>query len=217
MDGQGAIAIQAGKDFAKLTDNNMYEALALIRFGRFEEVLELSNRPPGDIPGGIWDFTQGYAHLKVGNIGTARNYLENIKQTAEESETSYRGQKAEDLLGSVGFILEGEILREEKELTMAVEAFNKAVDAYDKLPYSEPETLPFSPRHWLGSVLLEMKEYNKAEKVYREQLEHHPNNGWSLYGLMQSMEGQDKQTKKIQKEFSDSWKRSDTWIPSANF
>ena len=41
MDGQGAIAIQAGKDYAKVTGDGLYHALTLLRFGRFEEILSL--------------------------------------------------------------------------------------------------------------------------------------------------------------------------------
>ena len=35
MDGQGAIAIQAGKDYAKRTGDSVYHVLTLLRFGRF--------------------------------------------------------------------------------------------------------------------------------------------------------------------------------------
>ena len=38
-DGQGAIAMRAGKDYTKLTGESFYEVLTLIRFGRFDEVL----------------------------------------------------------------------------------------------------------------------------------------------------------------------------------
>src|SRR5690606_7092639 len=47
-DGQGAVAIQAAKDYAKITrDGAFYRTLTLARFGRFDEVLELSD-PPED-------------------------------------------------------------------------------------------------------------------------------------------------------------------------
>ena len=53
MDGQGAIAMRAGKDYAKLTrGDTMFQLLALIRFGRFDEVLEIATRPESDIPAG---------------------------------------------------------------------------------------------------------------------------------------------------------------------
>src|SRR6476646_5260453 len=61
MDGQGAIAIQAAKDYAKITESNMYQVLSLIRFGRFDEVLEIKKRPNDPIEAGAWDFGQGYA------------------------------------------------------------------------------------------------------------------------------------------------------------
>ena len=51
MDGQGAIAMQAGKDYAKLTGDSFYEVLTLMRFGRFDEVLEVTNRPKRRDPG----------------------------------------------------------------------------------------------------------------------------------------------------------------------
>ena len=66
MDGQGAIAMQAGKDYAKLTGDTFYQVLTLLRFGRFDEVLEVTNRPKDDIPGALWDFAQGYAQLQQG-------------------------------------------------------------------------------------------------------------------------------------------------------
>src|SRR5712671_1226472 len=38
MDGQGALAMQAGKDYAKLTGDASFQAMTLTRFGRFDEV-----------------------------------------------------------------------------------------------------------------------------------------------------------------------------------
>ena len=80
MDGQGAIAMQAGKDYAKLTGESFYQVLTMIRFGRFDEVLEVKNRPKEDILGGLWDFAQGYAQLKTGNADFAKVYLERVKK-----------------------------------------------------------------------------------------------------------------------------------------
>ena len=62
MDGQGALAIQAGKDYTKLTGNPMYHLTTLIRFGRFDEVPALDQRPEKDpIQQGYYDFSHGYA------------------------------------------------------------------------------------------------------------------------------------------------------------
>jgi tetratricopeptide (TPR) repeat protein len=83
-DGQGAIAIQAGKDYAKISDNERYHALTLLRFGRFDEVVELDNRPDEEISAAMWDFAMGYSELRLGNAGSAQataNALQELTET----------------------------------------------------------------------------------------------------------------------------------------
>ena len=58
-DGQGAIAMRAGKDYGKLTRSSFYEVLTMIRFGRFDEVLQVTTRPTNEVQGGLWDFATG--------------------------------------------------------------------------------------------------------------------------------------------------------------
>ncbi len=108
-DGQGAVAMRAGKDYAKLTGNSFYEALTLLRFGRFDEVINVGNRPKDDVMGGLWDFAQGYAHLKQGDVDFAKLYLARVKKTAETSTGAFRNHTAKGLLGIVADILEGEM------------------------------------------------------------------------------------------------------------
>ncbi|MEO5740754.1 MAG: hypothetical protein ABIS29_09190, partial [Vicinamibacterales bacterium] len=57
MDGQGAIAMQAGKDYAKLTGDSFYQVLTLLRFGRFDEIVAVTNRPRNEITAALWDFS----------------------------------------------------------------------------------------------------------------------------------------------------------------
>ncbi len=111
MDGQGALAVQAGRDYAKLTGNSFYHVLTLVRFGRFDEVLEVKNRPSDELLGGLWDFAQGYAHLRQGAPDFAKLYLARVTKAAETSKAAFRVHSAKNLLGTVAGILEGEILR----------------------------------------------------------------------------------------------------------
>ena len=117
----------------------------------------------------------------------------------------------------MGGILEGEIRREAGELDAAIESFERAVEVEDQLEYSEPEPLPFAARHWLGAALLEAGRFADAERVYRAELEDHPNNGWSLFGLRQALETQGKAVADVEAEFERSWARSDTWIAASRF
>ena len=216
MDGQGAIAIQAGKDYARLTGRNMFHAVTLIRFGRFDEVLEISDRPEETIAAGYWDFAQGYARLRKGEIPFAQAHLSRLLEAAEQP-LKFRGHTACDLLGTLSGILEGEIRRHKGDLTGAIMFFELAVLAEDNLDYDEPEPLPIAARHWLGAALLEAERYSEAEEVYREELEDHPNNGWSLFGLLEAMKAQGKELSEVNSSFQESWARSDTWLRSSRF
>ena len=217
MDGQGAIAIQAGKDYARLTGDGVFHALTLVRFGRFDEILALTERPEQDGSGGLWDFARGYAHLRNGDADFAQVYLDRVLKLADETNARFRFDSAELLLKTVGGILEGEIRRAEGHLHAAIESFERAVEVEDRLEYSEPEPLPFAARHWLGAALLEAGRFADAERVYRAELADHPNNGWSLLGLTQALEAQGKASTDIEAEFEKSWARSDTWMPVSRF
>ena len=217
MDGQGAIAIQAGKDYAKVTDDTVFHVLTLLRFGRFDEILAVTERPEQDASGGLWDFAQGYAHLKNGDVDFAQLYLDRVMALAQTTTARFRFDEAKLLLGAVGGILEGEIEFESGNLAAAIRVFERAVDIEDQLEYSEPEPFPFAARHWLGAALIEAERYADAERVYREELEDHPHNGWSLYGLKVALDAQSESSADASTEFDASWARSDVWIASSKF
>ena len=75
MDGQGAVAIQAGKDYQRLTGDSVHHVLTLLRFGRFAEVLAVTDRPENEVSAGLYDFAQGYAHLRTGAADFAEVFL----------------------------------------------------------------------------------------------------------------------------------------------
>lgn len=217
MDGQGAIAIQAGKDYAKLTGDTLYQALTLLRFGRFDELANVTPRPEKEISAGLWDFAQGYAYLRMGEAGFARAYLGRVRQIAETSEQLLRFHPGKKILTIAAEILEGEIHYQAGDHDRGIVSFERAVSTEDELMYDEPEPLPFSARHWLGAALLETHRYKEAERIYREDLLDHPHNGWSLFGLKTALESQNKPSKDVTNDFLQSWARSDTWLSSSRF
>lgn len=220
MDGQGAIAIQAGKDYTALTQDGIYEALTLLRFGRFEEILTLDpadRSEANDISGSLWDFAQGYAHLRAGDADFAQVYLDRVRATAAASDDVLRFHDAEHILGVVGGILEGEIHRDAGDNAKAIAAFEQAVVLEDALLYDEPEPLPFAARHWLGAILLEEGRYADAERQYREELEDHPHNGWSLLGLKTAIDAQGLSSDAVDTDLENSWARADHWIRTSRF
>jgi tetratricopeptide (TPR) repeat protein len=195
----------------------MYHVLTLLRFGRFDEIPLVTSRPERDVPAGMWDFAQGYAKLRAGELDFARLYLSRVQKAASTSKQNFRGHEAAKLLGVVGNILEGEIARYTGDKATALAKFTEAVKLDDTIEYDEPEPLPFDARHWLGAMQLEAGMAAEAEATYRAELKEHPHNGWSLLGLKQALEVQGKPASDTAKELEKAWARSDTWIRASRF
>lgn len=216
-DSQGAVATQAGKDYAKSTGDTIYQVLTLLRFGRFDEIPAVTKRPEREVPAGLWDFAQGYAKLRAGEVDYARLYLTRVQKAASTSKQSFRNHEAAKLLGIAGNILDGEIARYLGDKTTALAKFEEAVRIDDTLEYDEPEPLPFDARHWLGAMQLEAGLNAEAEATYLKELVEHPHNGWSLLGLQQALKAQGKATTDVDARLEKAWARSDTWIRASRF
>ena len=220
-DGQGAVAMMAAEEYAELMDGaNFYSALTMVRFGRFEKIIELRDPPEGTVFRGLWDFGKGYAHLRMGDEGTARWYLHLVKTAIEaHPDDNFRGHTAEQLLGVVSAILEGEILRANGDLEGAIRVMRAGGEIEDGLRYDEPEPLVFSIYTWLGNALNEAGRHAEAEAAFRHELEKHPHNGWSLFGLEQALraQGDGAEADRVHEDFRDAWARSDTYIRAPIF
>jgi hypothetical protein len=66
---------------------------------------------------------------------------------------------------------------------------------------------------------MQMGKAVEAEQVYREELRRWPENGWSLFGLAQSLEAQGKRGEAglIQARFKKAWKHADVKLASSCF
>jgi len=219
--GQGAVAIQASRNYADLMDGaNFYVALSMLRFGHFEDILSLQNPPAGTVFRGLWDFAKGYAHLRTGDEGTARWYLQKVRTGIEQNpEDVFRGHTATQLLGVVEAILEGEILRADGDLEGAIDVMTEGGKIEDALRYDEPEPLNLSIYQWLGDALHEAGRHTEAETAFRHELDKHPHNGWSLFGLERSLRAQGRNTEadQVREESRESWADADTYLRSPIF
>ena len=214
MGGQSASAIQAAKDLAKLNGNTAMLSLALIRFGRFDEVLEIDAKPNGEINMSMYTFAEGYASLKEGNIDSAKDTLDSLWELTNTTTARFRFHDGKDIVGTMAGILEGEIAWIEGNMEAAVDSFKKATEFYENLNYDEPEPLPFSPRHWLGAAYLEIDAYSNALIQYEKDLSEHPHNIWGLWGVKESLSNLGRTDSKIDDDFDNTKSTSDIWLPS---
>jgi hypothetical protein len=229
-DGQGAVADQGARDYAVVTRvaadsgpsrGGFYRPLVLMRFGRWNEVLQTPEPTRRAMPFGLWLSARGYAHLRNGQVDSARTLLlavDSVQRAAGDS-VRFRGHTANQLLGITGGILRAELFRHDQLLDSAIAAATRAVALEDGMTYDEPEPLPFTPRHWLGALLLEAGRPAEAEKVYEADLVKHPNNGWSVFGLAaaQRAQGKSAAATKSEARFEVLWTRADARIKSSRY
>ena len=224
VDGQGEVAARAAREFAAQVqggDGASAQATVLTRFGRWGDLLALDVAPRHPIHRGLWAFGRGHAHLRTGAADSARAYLARVDSLAASTPDSVvvRQHTAARLLGVVGGILRGELLRSEGRTDEAVAAFRRAVELEDALVYDEPEPLPFAARDWLGAALLEAGRAAEAERVYRDALADRPANGWSLRGLELSLRAQNRaaDADRAAADFRRAWERADVVLPASRF
>ena len=80
-------------------------------------------------------------------------------------------------------LLAGTIALAEKNTTVAIDHFSKAVATEEQMVYNEPRDWLLNPKHYLGNAYLQMKEWKKAEEVLLSDLKNNNNNIWAMSGL----------------------------------
>ena len=92
-----------------------------------------------------------------------------------------------------------------------------AVAIQDQLPYTEPPFWYYPTRQSLGAALLAGGDAAGAEGVFREDLKMHPHNGWSMFGLAQSLDAQGKEQEAagVREKFTMSWQFADVELKAA--
>ena len=113
----------------------------------------------------------------------------------------------------------GELDMAAGEKDSSIAHFQKAVVQQDALYYSEPEDWYYPARDSLGNALLKVGRNDEAEKVFREDVAKHPNNGWSLFGLEQSLraQGKSEEAAEVDGKFQTTWARADVKLTGAEF
>jgi len=189
---------------------------AYVRFGQWEKILKVS-KPDVDLkyPMGVWHYARGIAFTAMGKLVEARAELKFLQALAEDGElknvTVWEINNAQNVLMIAALVLEGEVEAKDLNFEQSIKVLKQAVSLEDALNYNEPSDWHYPVRQSLGAILLEAKDYLGAEKVYREDLQTFPNNGWSLFGLQQSLlkQGKNNEASVVGKQFEASWSWAD--------
>lgn len=194
----------------------------MVRFGRWDEILAEPDKYPAGMPfvRAFHHAARATAYAAKGDTVKARKeqtlFLEAAKLVPKE--TQLGNNTAADVISLATHMLEGEILVAEKKLDAGVAELQAATKEQDALKYDEPPAWMIPIRHSLGAVLLKMRRFAEAEQVYRDDLARLPDNGWSLFGLAESLRQQQKNTDEVaalDAKFQKTWAKSDTKITTS--
>lgn len=186
-------------------------ALVRIRFGRWQEILAMPE-PDTSLPHSqaIWNYAQGRAMLANGDLAEAKRallHLQNFATGDELSEARLEFNASQSILSIATAVLSALIANAEGNLETALDQLRNAVSLEDALLYGEPPEWTVPVRQELGEVLLAADLANAAEQVFREDLNHFPENVWSLAGLTKALRIQSKNTEAgaIEVRFHEAW------------
>ncbi|PYI90065.1 MAG: hypothetical protein DME97_18560 [Verrucomicrobia bacterium] len=194
----------------------------LVRFGRWDEILAEPNKYPPGMPfvRAFHDAARATAYAAKGDTVKARKeqtlFVDGAKLVPNE--TQLGNNTAVDVISLTTHMLEGEILVAEKNLDAGIAELQTAVKEQDALKYDEPPAWMIPIRHSLGAVLMKMRRFAEAEQVYRDDLARLPENGWSLFGLTESLRAQNKNEDEVaalNAKFQKTWAKSDTKITTS--
>jgi tetratricopeptide (TPR) repeat protein len=193
-----------------------------VRFGRWEEILDYPE--PGQNllhARGIWNYARGRALAANGDIDAAEAHLERLRALAQDPALDgviIEPNLSQAILAIAVHVLAGRIAEARGDLDQAIADLEEGARLEDALLYGEPPEWTIPVRHDLGAVLLAAGQPEEAERVYREDLERFPENGWSLLGLAQSLEAQGEQAaaEQMRQRFRATWASADLTIAASS-
>jgi tetratricopeptide (TPR) repeat protein len=186
----------------------------LARFSRWDEILR-QPAPPRDLryTTGVWRYVRALAYTAKDSPDSAAIERDSLLaiEAAIPAEQRLNLNPAKSVLAVAKAHLAGEMAAKQGRIDEAVVQLEKAIEEEDVLTYAEPPEWYLPMRQRLGAILLTAGRPVRAEKAFRADLAHRPENGWSLHGLAQSLKAQNrpKAAAKIEARFEKAWKTAD--------
>jgi tetratricopeptide (TPR) repeat protein len=232
LEGRAEVAIDAARQVAAKVPHHHAGALAwtadfpvtpwlaYVRFGRWQQMLT-EPKPPASEPyaTGIWHYGRGMGFIARGQVARAEAELAALTALLDHGafRTTLKDLPLLTNLRIASHVVRGELAALGGRHDEAIRIVSEAVAIEDELPYSEPSLWHQPTRQVLGALLLEAGRAADAEAVYRQDLEQFRENGWSLFGLRQSLAAQqrDEEARQARARFDRAWARADVTLTSS--
>ncbi|HSE24352.1 MAG TPA: alpha/beta fold hydrolase [Pyrinomonadaceae bacterium] len=197
-----------------------YATVALVRFGRWDEMLKVAKPDPGlKLTTAYWHFGRGMAFAGINQTENAQTEYQSLQAVIKTlpADAPVGNSAAVDVLKVADNLLAGKIAFVRGDKKSAVELFNRAVIAEDAVAYNEPADWDLPVREVFGAILLLSGDAAGAEKVFRAEIAKHQRNGRALFGLAESLKAQNQlnSSRLVQVEFERAWANADTKLTIA--
>lgn len=210
------------KDFSLLAEG--FAAMpdeVLVRFGQWDTILAAPQPDASHTP-----FTNAFHHAARAIAFAAKGQTTEARaeqkqwmegQSKVPAGASFGNNPVNVLCSLASAMVEGEILIRENKTEEGLDKLRDAVKQEDALNYDEPPGWMIPARHALGATLMRLGKAEEAEQVYRADLKKLPDNGWSLFGLAQSLRAQQKldEVPALETRFAAVWAKADLKLKSS--
>ncbi|HYP08049.1 MAG TPA: hypothetical protein VER03_17590 [Bryobacteraceae bacterium] len=200
-------------DMGMLAPYGAFEWMVQTTYGRWDDILkEPEPKEKNNFLQAMYRYARAAAYAGKGKVRDAEAEHERLQAIADRM-----GENEMLMINSARTVtdialadVKARISRAKKDGAAEIAHWRKAVETQDSLAYMEPPEWHFTSRTSLGAALLRNGKVEEAEAVFRKDLELHPRNAFSLFGLLQTLEKQSKTTsiEWVKKEFSEAWKNS---------
>lgn len=238
MSGNSSVALAAASELARYADSisnggptagtwQHFVVLPLytqVRFGRWDAILVAPRPAPATVyTDGVWHYARGMAYLRTGEYVRGREELQRLNASLRSATRDAAALKnvipLSRLLAIPSRLLRAELAAAAGNFAGALAQGRAAVRVESGLDADEPPAWHMPARHTLGALLLDAGRASEAERIYREDLKVHPENGWSLAGLAESLSRQGRATAaaEARTRFERAWATADVAASGSRF
>jgi tetratricopeptide (TPR) repeat protein len=186
-----------------------------MRFGRWAEVLATAE-PASELPmdRAIWRFARARAFAAKGDAASAEREAKQLDELAASEAVKAVDSPifpSNQVLVVAQHLAQASVAGARGDNEKMIAKLRAAVEAEHALPYMEPAFWIYPTRQTLGAALLKLGRSAEAEAEFRADLAEFPRNGWSLFGLAESLrkQGKSEAAAMVQREFISAWEHSD--------
>ncbi|HEY1115381.1 MAG TPA: hypothetical protein VGE66_17535 [Chitinophagaceae bacterium] len=174
----------------------MTSVLVNVHFSKWDDVLAAPAPAPHHVYATALDhFARGAAHAGKSDLPKAKEHLARLQALLPHPSLQMpMGPFSPAAEGArvATSLLQGMIIIREDNLTEAIDHFKIAASTEEAMVYTEPRDWMLNPKQYLGAAYLQAGQWQNAENVFKKDLNQNVQNVWSLYGLLESLQRQNK-------------------------